>query len=123
MVTSSWMEWHGAVDLMSDSSHGPFSQTRIFNFCTGMCKCSTRPATMALNNDFFRLQNNFVRCLMGAAAVSFIEPLVNAVGSGWAFTLLAGIVAVLTPSLTLLEIKKGPEWRNRRMAVPDAVPH
>ena len=52
---------------------------------------------------------------MGAAVVSLIEPLVNAVGLGWAFTLLSGIVVVLTPPLTLWEIKKGPEWRNRRM--------
>lgn len=48
---------------------------------------------------------------MGAAVVSLIEPLVNAVGLGWAFTLLSGIVVVLTPPLTLWEIKKGPEWR------------
>ncbi|KAI5480269.1 MFS transporter [Pseudohyphozyma bogoriensis] len=43
--------------------------------------------------------NNLSRCLLGAAGQGFIEPLIQALGNGWAFTLIAGINLVMVPMI------------------------
>ena len=54
--------------------------------------------------------NNFTRCLVGAAASAAIAPLMNAMGAGGAFTLLAGLYIVFAP-LLLLVMSRGVCWR------------
>lgn len=51
---------------------------------------------------------------MGAALVSVIDLITNALGPGWTFVLLGGICAVLTPSVYLV-MKIGPGCRAKRL--------
>ncbi|KAI1431485.1 major facilitator superfamily transporter [Xylaria sp. CBS 124048] len=54
--------------------------------------------------------NNLTRGLVGAAASAFINPLITAVGSGWAFTIIAFSFVVFFPAPYLL-MKNGMRWR------------
>lgn len=54
--------------------------------------------------------NNLTRCLLGAAASAAIQPMITALGSGWAFFLLGALYIVLSP-LLLVVMKMGPRWR------------
>ncbi|KAL0944978.1 MFS multidrug transporter [Colletotrichum truncatum] len=54
--------------------------------------------------------NNFTRCLLGAAATAAILPMINGMGVGWAFTLLALLYIVCSPSL-LAVMYWGVKWR------------
>ncbi|KAF4837458.1 Itaconate transport protein [Colletotrichum siamense] len=54
--------------------------------------------------------NNFTRCLLGAAATAAILPMINGMGVGWAFTLLALLYIVFSPSL-LAVMYWGVKWR------------
>lgn len=57
--------------------------------------------------------NNLVRCLMGAGATGVIIYMVDAMGRGWCFTFIAGVVLAFSPILWVLE-KWGPGWREAR---------
>lgn len=57
--------------------------------------------------------NNLVRCLMGAGATGVIIYMIEAMGRGWCFTFLAGVVLVFSPILWVLE-RWGPGWREAR---------
>lgn len=63
--------------------------------------------------------NNLVRCLMGAGATAVIIYMVEAMGRGWCFTFIAGIVALLSPILWILQ-RSGPVWREARRARVEA---
>ncbi|TDZ49699.1 Itaconate transport protein [Colletotrichum trifolii] len=54
--------------------------------------------------------NNFTRCLLGAAATAAILPMINGMGVGWAFTLLALLCIVCSPALLAI-MYWGVEWR------------
>lgn len=58
-------------------------------------------------------QNNLVRCTMGAALVSVINLLTNALGVGWTFVLLGGICVLASPMI-VVSVRRGPAWRERR---------
>lgn len=47
---------------------------------------------------------------MGAGAVAFVNPLLNAIGIGWTSVLVAGVWILITP-VVLLITKYGPRWR------------
>lgn len=57
--------------------------------------------------------NNLVRCTMGAGATVAVIYMIDAMGRGWCFTLIAGVVAALSPILWVLE-RWGPQWRETR---------
>lgn len=57
--------------------------------------------------------NNLCRCLMGAGGTAVIIYMIEAMGRGWCFTLIAGVIVVTMPILLLL-LKKGPQWREER---------
>ncbi|KAI1267063.1 MFS general substrate transporter [Xylariaceae sp. FL1019] len=57
--------------------------------------------------------NNLTRCLVGAGATAAINPLIDAVGAGWAFTIIALLFAALSPCLWLI-LKKGVDWRREK---------
>ena len=66
--------------------------------------------------------NNLSRCLLGAVASAVIVSMINAMGSGWAFTLIGLLYLVFAPVLLLI-MKYGIKWRKeirdkeeRRMA-------
>lgn len=57
--------------------------------------------------------NNLIRCLLGAGATGVIIYMIDAMGRGWAFTFIAGVVLLFSPILWLLE-RRGPGWREAR---------
>lgn len=57
--------------------------------------------------------NNLVRCWMGAGGTAVVILIVDALGRGWAFTLVGGLVFVASPMLWVL-LKWGPKWREER---------
>jgi MFS family permease len=59
--------------------------------------------------------NNLVRCEIGAVFSAIILPLINAIGIGWAYTILALIFVAFAP-LLLIIMRKGPQWRKEKKA-------
>ncbi|EJD03623.1 MFS general substrate transporter [Fomitiporia mediterranea MF3/22] len=92
----------------------------ILQFFLGFCMTASMTNIQTIIIDFFPLQGssvtaafNLVRCLMGAATVSVINIIINAIGAGWTYTLCGGL-CFLTWPLLLVELKMGPTWRRRR---------
>ncbi|RFU28828.1 hypothetical protein B7463_g7510, partial [Scytalidium lignicola] len=56
---------------------------------------------------------NLSRCLLGAGGVAAIVPIIDAIGTGWTATIIAG-VCFLTIPLQFVVLKKGPEWRKKK---------
>ncbi|KAK0642048.1 major facilitator superfamily transporter [Cercophora newfieldiana] len=54
--------------------------------------------------------NNLTRCLVGAAATAIIVPMLNKMGAGGAFTLIAGLYVLLSPMLWIV-MRRGMRWR------------
>lgn len=54
--------------------------------------------------------------LLGAAGSSSIQPLINKVGTGWAFTILGGICILALPTIWA-EFYFGRAWRARRTPI------
>lgn len=54
--------------------------------------------------------NNLARCLVGAGASAAIVPMIDAMGTGWACTLISGLYVVFSPALYVLVVK-GMGWR------------
>jgi len=59
------------------------------------------------------LQNNLVRSSMSAIMVAVFDIIRTALGLGWTYVLLAGIVLLMLP-LAFLVSRFGPKWRERR---------
>ncbi|KAJ6520367.1 MFS general substrate transporter [Mycena sanguinolenta] len=57
--------------------------------------------------------SNMIRCLLGAVGTATIEPMIQAMGTGWAFTALTGIGVLVMP-LLWFQIRFGPMYRRRR---------
>jgi MFS family permease len=62
--------------------------------------------------------NNFVRCEIGAVFSAILLPLVDSIGWGWAYTLLALLFVGFVPML-LFVMQKGPKWRKKRKVRED----
>lgn len=56
--------------------------------------------------------NNLTRCLIGAVATAVITPMINRMGSGWAFFLIGMIYVAVMPGLFLIQ-SRGMEWRRQ----------
>ena len=56
---------------------------------------------------------NLARCWMGAAGVAIVNPMSNALGIGWASTVIAGSWLLFCPTM-LWTIKCGPKWREEK---------
>ena len=54
--------------------------------------------------------NNITRCLVGAAASAAIQPMISAVGNGWAFVILAALFVGMSPMLIII-MTHGLKWR------------
>lgn len=57
--------------------------------------------------------SNLVRCLLGAGASAVANPMIEALGNGWAFTLV-GLVELAFLPVLLLVMKNGIQWREKR---------
>ncbi|KAJ7162202.1 hypothetical protein C8R46DRAFT_1222345 [Mycena filopes] len=62
--------------------------------------------------------NNLVRCSLGAGLVSAIQPLLDALGAGYAYVLLGGLVALVSP-LVYVVVRIGPRCRARRIRMAE----
>ncbi|KAJ5700754.1 hypothetical protein N7536_003767 [Penicillium majusculum] len=58
---------------------------------------------------------NLARCLLSTAGTAAIEPMIQAVGTGWAFTIL-GLICLVTSPLVFAEYQFGTAWRDKRKA-------
>lgn len=92
----------------------------VLQFVIGLTLTSAFNSMSVMLIDFYPLSpatatsaNNLVRCLMGAGATAIIIYMIDAMGTGWCFTLIAGIVAVFSPIMWVLE-RWGPKWREER---------
>ncbi|VDB85273.1 unnamed protein product [Peniophora sp. CBMAI 1063] len=92
----------------------------ILQFIIGFSITSCMNTITTLIVDLFPTQgssitacNNLVRCSLGAAMVSAMDPIITAVGPGWAYVILGGISVAVTPFL-FIEVAYGPKWRERR---------
>ncbi|KAK3947279.1 major facilitator superfamily domain-containing protein [Pseudoneurospora amorphoporcata] len=54
--------------------------------------------------------NNLTRCLLGAASSAVILPMVDGIGSGWAYTLFGVLYVGFSPLLAVL-MRRGMRWR------------
>lgn len=79
-----------------------FNQTLIADICPGKGASATAV-------------NNLVRCGLGALGVAFVDQLIGALGPGYAFLVLGGLVIVCAP-LILMNWCFGMHWRAERMA-------
>jgi hypothetical protein len=64
---------------------------------------------------------NLIRCLLGAVGSSTIQPMIQALGEGWSFTVLGGISVVCLP-LIWIQWRYGASKRAKRettVAVPE----
>ncbi|OQE40297.1 hypothetical protein PENCOP_c006G01105 [Penicillium coprophilum] len=57
--------------------------------------------------------NNLMRCLIGAAGVAAVQPIIDALTADFAFLMLAGITIAMVP-LLMVEMKWGYGWRLER---------
>jgi MFS family permease len=64
--------------------------------------------------------NNFTRCEIGAIFSAILLPLVDSIGWGWAYTLLALLFVGFVPML-LFVMQRGPKWRKKRKENEDKV--
>jgi hypothetical protein len=60
------------------------------------------------------MQNNLMRCTLGAIGVGVIEKMAAVLPDGITFTVLAAVAAGST-GLVVLEWTHGPKWRRERM--------
>ncbi|KAK0620610.1 major facilitator superfamily transporter [Immersiella caudata] len=54
--------------------------------------------------------NNLTRCLVGAAATAVIVPMIEKLGAGGAFTLIAGLYVLFSPMVFII-MSRGMRWR------------
>lgn len=92
----------------------------IFLAVIGYCLIAAFNCFNILIVDFYRktpatatAATNLVRCLLGAGASAIVIPMIDAMGTGWAYTLSALIWLSFSPFLWLL-VKHGPKWRKER---------
>ena len=64
------------------------------------------------------LQNNFLRCSLGAILVSVLDLIINGIGVGWTCVLLGGLAVLLLPLIYGAMII-GPRWRMKRQHARD----
>ncbi|KAJ5512808.1 Major facilitator superfamily domain general substrate transporter [Penicillium fimorum] len=57
--------------------------------------------------------NNLMRCLIGAAGVAAVQPIIDALTAEFAFLMLAGVTTAMVP-LLMVEMKWGYGWRLER---------
>jgi len=100
---------HMSVPIICTFVLGWASTSIIGTISTFMVDCFPKQgasATAALN---------LVRCLLAAGGTAAVLPIANAIGVGWTFTLLAGIM-LASLSLVWTQIRCGSKRRQRREA-------
>jgi MFS family permease len=106
----------GWITTLNTSIAGPL----ILLFCLGFSITAAFNVSNAFLIDLYRESPatataavNLTRCLVSAAGVALIVPLINAVGRGWAFSIIGFLEILLTPLLYVL-VRYGPKWREEK---------
>lgn len=102
---------HGPDELHPNPSHRQLPQAGIFHNSHGT---QLQPLLPPRPNVIVGAQINLFRCLLAAALTSVINPILNALGIGWTFTLLGGLFLVFSPILLVSIVRIGPKWRRKR---------
>lgn len=100
--------------------HAPLPAALVLQFFIGVTNTATFAGMNCFLTDLYPqgpstviAANNLCRCWVAAGVTAAIVPAVEAMGVGGAFSLFAGMLMLSTP-MSLLLIKKGPEWRTER---------
>ncbi|KAE8380248.1 major facilitator superfamily domain-containing protein [Aspergillus bertholletiae] len=101
--------------------------TILFAMGLGLTGAFTTVSTLLVdlypgNASAATASNNFVRCLLGAGATALIDPMLNAMGRGWCFTLI-GFVMLGTAPLLGIVVRFGPRWRQERLGRSEIDAH
>lgn len=93
----------------------------ILQYVTAYCATAIFTINSALVIDLYpgasasaTAANNLIRCLVGAAGVAAVQPLIDALTPEWTFLLLAGVTLGMVP-LLIVEMKCGSGWRLERL--------
>lgn len=106
---------YGWVMESHTSLAGPVILLYISSFCMSGSFTGLSTLVVDLNRESSGTATaamNLVRCWMGAGAVAFVNPLLNAIGLGWTSVLVAGVWILISPAMLFI-IKYGPRWREQ----------
>ncbi|TAQ85666.1 hypothetical protein B7494_g6018 [Chlorociboria aeruginascens] len=102
------------------NEHVHISVPIICTFVIGWAATSIQSVVTTFMVDVFPTKSasstaalNLSRCLMGAGGTAAVLPLTSAIGVGWTFTLLAGVL-VVSFGLVGLQMRYGGNWRQKR---------
>lgn len=104
---------YGWVMESRTSLAGPVILLFLSTFCMSGSFTALSTLVVDLNRDSSGTATaamNLVRCWMGAGAVAFVNPLLNAIRLGWTSVLVAGVWILVSPVM-LVTINYGPRWR------------
>lgn len=112
IVTYGWVlqaQTHIAIPLVLLLCIG-YSITACFNIMNVLI--------VDLNYDYpatATAANNLVRCSLGAGSTAMVTPMIDAIGRGWAFTVVATMWLIMSPLLLVIS-RQGPKWREDKDA-------
>ncbi|WVQ94439.1 hypothetical protein IAU59_001518 [Kwoniella sp. CBS 9459] len=98
----------------------PLAATLVVNFFMGLGTGTVGTATVygqdiaVGKGGAVSASLNLVRCIFSAIGVAAIQSMYKALGAGWTFVLLSGIVIIGIP-MPLIVIKRGKMWREKRV--------
>lgn len=104
---------YGWVMHAHTSLAGPVILLYVSTFCMSGSFTGLSTLVVDLNRESSGTATaamNLSRCWMGAGAVAFVNPLLNAVGIGWVAVIVAAVWLFISPVAWLI-IKRGPRWR------------
>ncbi|KAF2734859.1 MFS general substrate transporter [Polyplosphaeria fusca] len=92
----------------------------VFLFFLGFCANGSFTVVSTFLIDLFPEKpatagaaGNLTRCWLGAGASALVVPVIDAVGVGWMFTIVAAIWVLLVPFFGIV-VWKGPGWRREK---------
>ena len=106
---------YGWVMQSHTSLAGPVILLYISSFCMSGSFTGLSTLVVDLNRESSGTATaamNLVRCWMGAGAVAFVNPVLNAIGLGWTSVLVAGVWILISPVMLVI-LKYGPRWREQ----------
>lgn len=118
--------WISALFIACTAVYGVSLRTHlavpvILQYITAYCATAIFTINSALVIDLYpgasasaTAVNNLMRCLIGAAGVAVVQPLIDALTPQWAFLLLAAITLTMVP-LLVVEMQWGSGWRRDRL--------
>ena len=101
---------HPSISLLLQFFIGG-SITIIFNAC-GTLLVDLHPSCPSTAQASL----NIVRCTFAAAGLAALQPLINAVGTGWCFTMIALVSGGMGTACVVLEGIWGESWRRQRQS-------